>query len=87
MNVHLAVLTVELQTETAFVGQYEKERLLPYRLPSATSDTVAEGITDAMTALHENRSALGRLNLKGRADRSESLLHIEPACSIIGDII
>lgn len=85
-QIHLALVAAEVEAEAAAVTEAEVQRLMPLRFPATTTDTEAELVTDAVTALHDDR-LLRFLRLQGRSDLFYSMLLIERTSGMVRHII
>ena len=53
IDIHLALSTVEFQSESSAIAQLQEQRLLPLRLLASSFYTIAQRVADAMAALHD----------------------------------
>ena len=85
-EVHLTLVAPEVEAEATAIAQPQVQRLVPFRLPTATPHTEPELLTDTITALHDD--ALRRLlRLQGGSDLGEPMLRIERTRCMVRHII
>ena len=53
IDIHLALCTVEFQSESSAIAQLQEQRLLPLRLLASSFYTTTQRVADAMAALHD----------------------------------
>jgi hypothetical protein len=81
IDIHLTVTTIKLKRKHATVGESQREGLAPLMARGGVLQTIAQRITDAMTALHDG--AVATPQLVGR----RTLGTVEGCCLAVGNII
>ena len=87
IDIHLALCTVEFQSESSAITQLQEQRLLPLRLLASSFNTITQRVADAMAALHDEGFSLRLLNLKCRFNMLHAMRLVEMLSTAICDII